>query len=86
VLPIKALNSTVRFEADVVKVIDVAGFDVNMGIEYGYKELLYGRFGVYRGDYTLGIGLQYKRFSMDYAFMTHPDLDNTNKFSAGYRF
>ena len=86
ILPIKALNSTVRFETDVVKVIDVAGFDVNMGIEYGYKDLLYGRLGVYRGDYTLGIGLHYKRFSVDYAFMTHPDLDNTNKFSAGYRF
>jgi hypothetical protein len=86
VLPIKALNSTIRFETDIVKVIDVAGFDLNMGIEYSFRDLLYGRFGVCRGDYTLGIGLQYKRFSVDYAFMTHSDLDNTNKFSAGYRF
>jgi hypothetical protein len=86
VLPIKALNSTVTFETDIIKVLDVAGFDVNMGFEYGYKDILFGRFGIYRGDYTLGFGLQYKRFTVDYAFMTHPDLDNTNKFSAGYRF
>ncbi len=86
VLPIKAINSTLALEMDVVKVVDVAGFEVNMGFEYGYRDLVFGRFGIYRGDYTLGIGLQYKSFTVDYAFMTHPDLDNTSKFSAGYRF
>jgi hypothetical protein len=86
VLPIAAINSTLTLQTDIVKVFDVAGFDVNLGFEYGYKDLLFGRLGVYRGNYTLGIGLQYKKFTIDYAFMTHPDLDNTNKFSAGYRF
>jgi hypothetical protein len=86
VLPIKAIGSTLTLETDVVKVIDVAGFDVNLGLEFAYKDILFGRTGVYRGNYTLGIGLQYKKFTLDYAFMTHSELDNTNKFSAGYRF
>ncbi len=86
IIHLKAINSTVAIEADIVKMIDVAGFDVNLGFEYGYRDLLFGRMGIYRGDYTLGIGLQYGKFSLDYAFMAHPDLDNTNKVSAGLRF
>ena len=86
VFPIKAINSTVTIETDIVKVIDVAGYDVNMGFEYGYKDFLFGRMGIHRGNYTLGIGLQYKKFTVDYAFMAHPELSSTNKFSAGYRF
>jgi hypothetical protein len=60
VLPIKAIGSTLTLETDVVKVIDVAGFDVNLGLEFAYKDILFGRTGVYRGNYTLGIGLQYE--------------------------
>jgi hypothetical protein len=86
VIDLSAINSKVTIETDIVKVLDITGFDVNLGLEYGYKELLFGRMGIYRGNYTLGIGLQYKKFSLDYAFMTHPDLDNTNKISAGLRF
>ena len=86
VLPLRAINSTLMLEADVVKTIDVAGFDVNLGIEYGYRDLIFGRMGIHRGNYTLGLGLQYKAFSLDYAFMAHPNLDNSNKLSAGIRF
>jgi hypothetical protein len=86
VLSLRAISSTIMLEADVVKTIDVAGFEVNMGMEYGYRDLLFGRMGVYRGNYTLGIGLQYKKFSLDYAFVAHPDLNNSNKLSAGIRF
>lgn len=86
VLPLRAISSTVTLEADIVKTIDVIGFDVNLGFEYGYRDLLFGRMGIYRGNYTLGIGLQYKKFSLDYAFMAHPDLNNSNKLSAGIRF
>ncbi|UCF70880.1 MAG: hypothetical protein JSW49_00985 [candidate division WOR-3 bacterium] len=85
-IPLRAVNSTITIETDIVKVIDIAGFDVNLGLEYGYKELLFGRMGVYQGNFTMGVGLQYKKFSLDYAFMTHPDLENTNKISAGLRF
>jgi len=86
IFSLKAINSTVMLEADVVKTIDVAGFEVNMGMEYGYRDLIFGRMGIYRGNYTLGIGLQYNKFSLDYAFMAHPDLNNSNKLSAGIRF
>jgi hypothetical protein len=86
VLPLRAINSTLTLEADIVKTIDVVGFEVNLGLEYGYRDLLFGRMGIHRGNYTLGIGLQYKKFSLDYAFMAHPDLNNSNKLSAGMRF
>jgi hypothetical protein len=86
VLPIAAINSKITIEADIVKVLDVSGFDVNLGFEYGYRDILFGRMGIYRGNYALGVGLQYKKFSVDYAFMKHPELSNTNKFSAGMRF
>lgn len=86
VLPLRAINSLVTIEMDIVKVLDVSGFDVNLGLEYAYKDFIFGRAGLYRGSYTLGLGLHYKRFTVDYAFVTHAELDNTNKFSAGYRF
>ena len=84
--PIRSINSSVTLETDIVKVFDVAGFDVNMGLEYGYRDFLFGRMGIHRGNYTLGAGLRYKNFTVDYAFMAHPELSSTNKFSAGYRF
>lgn len=86
VISLPAAHSTIVIETDIVKTVDIAGFDVNMGIEYGYKDIIFGRMGVNRGNYTLGVGLRYRRFSIDYAFITHDDLDNTNKISAGLTF
>ncbi|MBE0434156.1 hypothetical protein IBX73_11940 [candidate division WOR-3 bacterium] len=86
VIVLPAVSSKIIIETDIVKAIDIAGFDVNLGFEYGYKDFLFGRIGIHRGNYTLGIGLHHKRFRLDYAFMTHGDLDSTNRISAGLAF
>ncbi|MBN2619888.1 hypothetical protein JXB22_02265 [candidate division WOR-3 bacterium] len=86
VFSIDRIAMDVMFACDVTKRIDVQGFDINLGCEIAYKNLLYGRLGLYDGDYTLGAGVKYKRFSLDYAFLTHSELDNTNKISAGLIF
>jgi hypothetical protein len=86
VIPIEKINSVITLECDFVKSIDVEGFNVNMGFEYAYKNFIFGRVGVYSGNYTLGIGLLYKNFRLDYALITHSELNNSNKFSAGLQF
>ena len=86
IISLPAAHSKIALETDIVKTVDVAGFDVNLGFEYAYKDLIFGRVGLNRGNYTLGLGLQYRRFSIDYAFVTHDDLNNTNKISAGLTF
>lgn len=83
---IEQAGMDVMFACDVTKRIDIQGFEVNLGCEIAYKEFLYGRLGLYDGNYTLGAGVKYKRFSIDYAFLTHSELDNTNKISAGLTF
>ena len=86
VLSIESIHTDLIFACDVTKRIDVQGYSVNLGFEFGYKDLIFGRMGLYQGDYTLGAGLQYKRFIIDYAFVTHSELGNTNKISAGLTF
>ncbi len=80
------INSVITLGCDIVKSIDTEGFDLNLGLEYAYKDFVFGRAGVYRGNYTLGVGLKYKWFSLDYAFVTHSDLHDSNKFSGGFIF
>jgi hypothetical protein len=86
VIPLTAVSSEVTCACDIVKPIDVEGFDVNLGFEYAYKELICGRVGIHCGNYTFGAGLQYRQFTIDYALVTHSELANSNKISAGYRF
>lgn len=86
VLTLEQINSVVTFGCDIVKPIDVEGFDLNFGVEWAYKNLLFGRAGIYRGNYTLGMGLKYKWLSIDYAFVTHSDLHDSNKISGGFVF
>ncbi len=86
VVPLRKINSAVTLECDFAKTLDISGFDFNVGLEYAFKNLIFGRIGIHRGNFTLGIGLFYKRFRFDYAFVTHSWLDNSNKFSAGLQF
>jgi len=86
VLPMDKINSTLKFECDVVKPFDIDGFNINMGVEYGYKDFLFGRAGHYNGNYTFGAGIRYKKFSLDYALVLHSELNNSNKVSAGVTF
>lgn len=80
------IDADVMLACDVTKQIDVQGFEINLGFEFSYKDFLAGRIGLDNGNYTLGAGLQYKKFYVDYAFVSHSELDNTNKISAGLIF
>ena len=73
-------------ETDIVKTLDYDGFAVNIGCEYGYKDMIFGRLGWTNGTYALGAGIHYRKLRLDYAFVTHSDLENSNKFSAGLEF
>lgn len=84
-IPLEKVNSIIIIECDIVKSLDIQGFDLNFGFEYAYKDILFGRCGRTAGNYTLGIGLKYKKFNLDYALITH-SLENSNKFSAGLEF
>jgi hypothetical protein len=86
VIPLENINSVVTLECDFVKPLDVEGFDVNIGLECAYKDIIFGRAGINHGNYTVGVGLKYKQFSLDYALVTHLYLKNSNKISAGYTF
>lgn len=86
VIPLEKINSVITLECDIVKPLDINGFSVNMGLEYSYKDFIFGRAGIYSGNYTFGAGLKYKKFGLDYALVTHSDLKNSNKISAGLTF
>jgi len=83
---IEAIDADIMLACDITKHIDVRGFEINVGFEFSYKDFLSGRIGLDNGNYTLGAGLQYKKFFVDYAFLTHSELNNTNKISAGLIF
>ncbi len=85
-LPLAKINSAFTLACDFTKYLDRDGFQINLGLEYSYKDLVFGRFGLHEGNYTIGLGLAYKSFCLDYALVTHSDLENSNKFSAGLKF
>jgi len=60
--------------------------DTHYGLEIGYREMLFGRFGFDIGDFTTGVGLNVRNITFDFAFLHNPDLDDTYRISAGYRF
>ncbi len=86
VIPLEKMNSVVTLECDFVKSLDIEGFDVNVGFELAYKDFIFGRAGIHHGNYAVGVGLKHKKFSIDYALVTHSELKNSNKISAGYTF
>ncbi|TET61400.1 MAG: hypothetical protein E3J47_05235 [Candidatus Stahlbacteria bacterium] len=84
VIPLEKINSVIILECDFIKPLDVDGFDMKMGLECAYKNLIFGRAGIHNGNFTIGAGLKYKRFSLDYGLITHSELKNSHKISAGF--
>jgi hypothetical protein len=63
----------------------------NLGAEYRFKNLLNGRLGFHRGNFTFGLGGEYKGFFLDYAYDTAPyrdasDLPASQRIAGGFRF
>jgi len=66
-------------------------FTPNYGIEYGFRNVLFGRLGVYRGNFTFGVGLRIKRFHVDYGYASgvapdSRDLGSPQQVSGGFEF
>jgi hypothetical protein len=66
-------------------------FTPDYGIEYGFRDVLFGRLGVYRGNFTFGVGLRIKRFHVDYGYAAGVapdarDLGSPQQLSGGFEF
>ncbi len=60
--------------------------DLHAGIEYWYDRKLALRVGTDAGDLTAGTGVRWRQFGVDYAFLSHSDLDNSHRVSAQLSF
>lgn len=84
-------NISLRLAADGFKVLDGGGLHVHSGGEFGYNDLVFARVG-YQTNYenkglTAGIGLKYKSFSLDYAYVPYlNDFGTGNTFSVALNF
>ncbi len=58
------------------------GGDVRAGLEYWYRQSLALRVGSDAGQLAAGTGIRWRSFGVDYAFLSHEDLDNTHRISA----
>ena len=94
---IKEINGNLMSTLDFVKMDD--NLKVRTGVEYNYKEICALRLGYqfnYRIGYkfgynergiSLGFGVNYKIYSLDYAFVPYSsDLGNSHRFSLNLKF
>ena len=63
----------------------------NFGAEYVFRNALAGRLGAYRGNFSFGVGLRWKRFHVDYGYAagTAPgarELGSPQQVSGGVEF
>jgi hypothetical protein len=62
------------------------GGDFQGGFEYWYAHAVAARLGTDAGNLTAGAGLRFKSLGVDYAYLSHQDLDATHRISASFRF
>ncbi|OGC43916.1 hypothetical protein A2Y85_06705 [candidate division WOR-3 bacterium RBG_13_43_14] len=86
VIPFGGINSRLTIACDFIKEIGVSGFSMKYGFEFCFRDVISGRAGFNAGRFTVGIGLAYKKFRLDYALLTHSELSNTHRVSLGYIF
>jgi hypothetical protein len=81
------LTLAVESQAD----LDGTGMSPLFGLEYGFRNVLFGRLGVYRGNPTFGLGIRLKRFHVDYGYASGVeydarDLGSPQQISGGIEF
>jgi hypothetical protein len=94
-LPIKKFSGGLLFAID--EDIKFAGYgessqihsgkfsmDMHYGTEFNIANTLFIRAGAYRSDFSAGVGLHIKMFTVDYAFITHTELCGSHRISAGF--
>lgn len=62
-----------------------APLSYHFGTEYWAFEYLAVRFGIDPEEFTLGFGIRYRDYGLDYAFATH-DLGGSHRLSASWKF
>ena len=90
-IDIPKIEGNVRVGADGFKVFDGGKFHVNAGAEFLYKDFLSIRAGYQSGyedrNFTTGLGLKYKAFSLDYAFVPYRySLGSSHTITVGTSF
>ena len=60
--------------------------DLQGGLEYWYDETVAARVGSDAGNFTAGAGLRIRSLGVDYAFLSHDELEDTHRVSASLRF
>jgi len=92
------VSKTFRFGRDALALaleaeaaLEESGFTQNLGVEYSFRNALFGRLGVHRGNLTFGLGGRYRRFFVDYGYATGyapgaRELGSAQQFSGGVEF
>ncbi len=62
------------------------GSDWQVGLEYWYSRSIAVRLGSDAGHMTAGAGIRHRGLGVDYAFLSHDELDDTHRVSASVRF
>jgi len=60
--------------------------DFRLGVEYLYSEVVGIRVGLEYRELTAGIGVRYRNYLIDYAFLSHPDLYGSYRLSLSAAF
>ncbi len=63
----------------------------NYGLEYSFRDVLFGRLGAYHGNLAFGLGLRFGRFHIDYGYASGVapgarDLGSPQQISGGIEF
>ena len=92
------VSKTFRFGRDALALaleaeagLEESGFTQNLGVEYSFRNALFGRLGAHRGNLTFGLGGRYRRFFVDYGYATGyapgaRELGSAQQFSGGVEF
>jgi len=59
--------------------------DTYAGAEVGFKDRIWGRLGSERGHLTAGGGIRYRNLLVDFAFLSHEQLDDSYRLSLKLR-
>lgn len=84
-----AIDFDLRFEGRDYAAQFAAGpmsVDSHLGWEYQYRNLFALRLGSDVGKLSAGAGLNFSKFQIDYAFLSHDDLGNSHRISARLSF
>ena len=82
VQPVNSIKSIFTLSADFDSIYDEVK---HYGLECDYDDLVALRLGLLDNDFSTGVSIKYRKFIIDYAFVTNV-IANTNRLGLRYRF